>query len=87
MFYSSELMFWSRWRSVDSVAGILMTWLVYSIVTFIILWLKDYYHVNGFLGYMLLGAIFGWLIEGVIVQEMYAHFPFQVILRVCLGMD
>jgi len=80
MFYS-ELIFWSRYRpEEDSIGGYLMTWLVYSFISFAFLTAVNVFKVRSIWAVFLCGALYGWLTEGVIVGTMYNYeaFPFYI---------
>ncbi|KPU62760.1 hypothetical protein EP1X_06800 [Thermococcus sp. EP1] len=78
MFYS-EMMFWARWRPEDTISGLLMTWFIYSVLAFFVLLFFERFCVDDIYSIFLLGAVFGWLVEGVVVQTAYEAFPFQLV--------
>lgn len=75
--YFSEFVFWAR-DTEDSIGGWLFIYLVYSVVTYILLSVVTTFRVRSVWAIFLAGALYGWLIEGVIVQTMYDDFPLQV---------
>ncbi len=77
--FHSEVMFWSRWRPSDTLTGLVEAWLVYSIPSFFLLLALSRLGSDDADSAILAGAVFGWLVEGVIVQEAYAAFPFQLV--------
>jgi len=76
--YYSESMFWSGLeRKLDGLEFGL-TALVYSIVFYLVLLIADKLQVQTPAGWFLLGAIYGWLVEGVIVQTTYEALPLTI---------
>lgn len=77
--YFSEWMFWTG-RPVEQ--GVLIewipTWLLYSFITFLFLAVVDYFRVRTIWAVFLAGAIYGWLLEGIIVQTTYDDFPLNI---------
>ncbi len=55
-----------------------MSWIVYSIMTYVALWAASAFKANDLYSWFLVGAIYGWLGEGVIVQTMYDVFPLNI---------
>jgi len=78
LMYFSELMFWSKARAEDSLINWLQTWVAYSLVTYIFLSCIKFFRVRSIWALFLCGAIFGWLLEGVVVQTMYNDFPLNI---------
>lgn len=90
----SEGMFWAHWRPDTGVADILVTWLAYSVVTMLALAAARRFGVSTIAGLFLVGALFGWLVEGAIAGTTFAEFPlglswtglaWHAPLTVCLG--
>ncbi|NJE04695.1 hypothetical protein E3E36_00720 [Thermococcus sp. M36] len=79
LFFYSETMFWARWRPDDTFSGLIMTWLVYSVLAFFVLLMVNRFGVGDVYSVFLVGAVFGWLVEGVVVQTVYADFPFGIV--------
>lgn len=77
MFYS-EFMFWARVKPQDSLVEWLSTWLLYSIMAFIFLSLLSRFRVASIWALFLVGSIFGWLTEGLIVQTAYESLPLSL---------
>jgi hypothetical protein len=73
LFFYSERMFWSFLRPGDKVAEILITWVVYSILAWVVLLLVRQCRIATFPAVFLAGAVFGWLAEGVVVDTMYGN--------------
>ncbi len=78
MMYGSEMLFWSVPPDNSSATDLAVTWLAYSLCAYAFLALLVRYQVSTLHGLFLCGAIYGWLVEGVIVEEMYLSFPFQL---------
>jgi hypothetical protein len=82
LFFFSERVFWSFPRPNDSLGDLLMTWLVYSLLGWILLILVRRYRIASFLPLFLAGAVYGWVAEGVVVDTLYGGpgnpFPLSV---------
>lgn len=78
LMFFSELMFWSRWKVDDTLAGYALAWLMYSTLAFVFLWVVDTFRARSLAALFLAGAVYGWLDEGVVVQTLYAAFPLQI---------
>lgn len=79
--YYSELSFWTKCDVTKPKlfdTGVFLTWLVYSSIAYLFLWLKDFFQVNTFWSKMLTGAIMGWTVEGIIVATTYESLPFSI---------
>ncbi len=77
--FFSEWMFWSgRPPAPDWILSSIPTWLLYSFITFLFLAVVDYFRVRTIWAVFLAGAIYGWLLEGVIVQTTYDDFPLNI---------
>ncbi|MFN8122080.1 MAG: hypothetical protein U0237_06575 [Thermoleophilia bacterium] len=90
----SEGMFWAHWREDAGVADLLATWLAYSVVTMLALAAARRFAVSTIAGLFLVGALFGWLVEGAIAGTTFAEFPvglswtglaWHAPLTVCIG--
>ena len=79
LYFYSEFMFWARWKPGDTLLSQAVTWLVYSLLAFFVLLLSERYRADGVDSVFLIGAVFGWLVEGVVVQTAYEAFPFQLV--------
>lgn len=78
LMYFSEHLFWAQIRPDDSLANWLSTWLAYSLATFIFLTLLSVFSVTSKWPLFLAAAVFGWLVEGVIVQTTYEQLPLSI---------
>ena len=85
LFFFSERLFWSAFKSGDSVAELAVTWAAYCVVAHLFLslvtWLRAYSADRVFLA----GAVFGWLVEGTLVGTLYgtessAPFPLSLLV-------
>ncbi|AAL80854.1 hypothetical protein PFDSM3638_03625 [Pyrococcus furiosus DSM 3638] len=79
LYFYSEFAFWGRWKTDDTITGAIMTWLIYSVLAFFVLLMAERFKADSAYSIFLVGAVFGWLVEGVIVQEAYMAFPFQLV--------
>ena len=79
LFFYSETMFWGRWRPEDTVPEFVITWLIYSVLAFFVLLMVNRFRVGDVCSVFLTGAVFGWLVEGVVVQTVYTGFPFGIV--------
>lgn len=77
LFYS-ELSFWAHVRPEDSLSNWLMTWLAYSLLAYVLLALIAHFRVRTIWALFLVGAVFGWLAEGLIVQTAYESLPLSI---------
>lgn len=76
----SEMMFWGRfdYAKPGLVLGYLGAWALYSVITYAVLWMLATFHVADFRALFLVGAVYGWLAEGVAVQTMYKQLPLSI---------
>lgn len=72
--FFSELFFWG----VTSPGAFIEVWLYYSIVVYAFLMLVTYFRVNSVWSLFLAGAVYGWLVEGVIVYTTYENLPISI---------
>jgi len=79
LIFFSEWMFWAGRPPVDGIVGeAILTLLLYSFVGILFLAAVDYFHVRSFWAVFLAGALYGFMIEGIIVPTMYADFPLNL---------
>lgn len=71
LFFFSERVFWSFPRPNDSLGDLVVTWLVYSLLGWILLIAVRRYRIASFLPLFLAGAVYGWVAEGVVVDTLY----------------
>lgn len=74
-YFFSEIGFWANPRALRDLPG---TWLVYSYAAYLFYWGLSYFQVKDKYGVFLLGCLYGWLIEGVIVYTVYENLPFSI---------
>jgi hypothetical protein len=93
LFTYSETMFWGR-PARAPLPELVVTWLVYSLMTYLFLAAMTVFRARGWAGLFLAGALYGWLGEGVLVQTMYDNFPVNLswtglawhsLISVCAG--
>jgi hypothetical protein len=75
----SEVGFWARFRTDDSAPGWLITWLAYSLVVAVVLRVVRRFPLRGAAGVVLVGALYGWLVEGVVAATVYGPLPVSVV--------
>lgn len=82
LFFYSERVFWSFLRPGDKLADLVLGWLVYSLLAWVFLLLVRLCRITGFPALFLVGAVFGWLAEGVVVDTLYGNatnpFPMSI---------
>lgn len=79
LMYYSELAFWAKYNPAEmSFFGLVITYFFYFLITYIFLSVVTMFRVRTVWALFLAGAVYGWLIEGVIVQTMYEYFPLQI---------
>jgi hypothetical protein len=83
LYFFSERLFWTVWRTGDSVAEQVITWLAYCAATYLFLCVVTYFRCNDFASVCLAGAFYGWLIEGTLAPTLYgtedsAPFPLSL---------
>ncbi len=76
--YFSEWMFWAGQVPNPDPLEYLLTAALYSFAAFIFLIGVRYFRVTGFWAVFLAGALYGWLVEGIIVQTTYAELPLSI---------
>ncbi|MFN8372980.1 MAG: hypothetical protein U0694_08890 [Anaerolineae bacterium] len=76
--YYSEWMFWGGSVRPAEFGEYLAAWLFYSFATYLFLVTVYYFRVRSLWAMFLAGAVYGWLVEGVIVQTMYDDFPLNI---------
>lgn len=93
LFFYSETLFWGR-PGRAAFAELVVSWLVYSLLTYLFLSIVATLRVQGWATLLLAGGLYGWLAEGVLVQTMYDQFPVNLswtglawhdLLSVCAG--
>lgn len=72
--FFSELLFWGT----TSLAAFVATWIFYSLVAYLFLAVISRFHVNRIWPLFLAGALYGWLVEGVLVSTTYENLPVSI---------
>lgn len=75
----SEVGFWATFRTEDSVIGWIITWLAYSVVVGVVLRVARRFPVRSVPALVMLGALYGWLVEGVVASTVYGQLPFSLV--------
>lgn len=75
MFFYSERLFWTIYRSEDSIQDHIITWIFYSAVTFVFLWAVRHFRVRTLWALFVAGAFYGWIVEGVLAWTLYGTEP------------
>lgn len=78
--YFSELMFWATPINPEAplTYEFVITWLFYSLAAYIFLFIISFFKVRSIWALFISGALYGWMIEGVIVQTTYEDLPFSI---------
>lgn len=76
--YYSEHLFWARPRPEDTPLDWFWTWLAYSLAAYAFLVTVSVFRARTLAALFLCGALFGWLVEGVIVQTTYENLPLSI---------
>jgi hypothetical protein len=84
LFFVSERIFWSTFRTGDHWGELAITWLVYSVIACVFLNVVVRFRVNTTASAALAGALYGWLTEGTLVGTLYgtessAPFPMSLV--------
>jgi hypothetical protein len=77
MVFSEEL-FWARPGPWSTAREFLPTFLAYALATSLFLTTVACFRVRSAAALILAGAVYGWFLEGVIVQTMYDDFPLNL---------
>jgi hypothetical protein len=75
----SEVGFWARFRVDDSPLGWVVTWLAYSLVVAVVLRVVRRFPLRGAAQVILVGALYGWLVEGVVAATVYGPLPVSLV--------
>lgn len=80
LMFFSEFLFVNIYESSagDLLAGVIPMWIAYTLEAYVFLAIVAHFRIRTLWALFLAGATYGWLLEGVVVQEMYLAFPFQV---------
>jgi hypothetical protein len=76
----SERYFWSFWRTAEDTTGATITGIIfYSLAAYSVLFLIDRYQINSKEGLLIVGLLFGFLIEGMMAGMLYTPLLLLVI--------
>ena len=78
LFVYSEELFWAVPRHADNLFNFMFVYSIYLTPTFFVLYLSDKFNVKTVWNLFLVGSIYGWIIEGIIVDTMYEDMPFSI---------
>lgn len=78
-FAVSESLFWSFWKPNDTAVELFQTYIFYTLATYAFLILIEKYKVRTIGGLALCGALYGWIVEGIIVPEVYSMLPYSIV--------
>ena len=84
-FFFSERLFWSTYRPSDTMVDLMITLLAYSVVGYLVPALAAELRADSDAALFLVGAAYGWLLEGAVVTTLYgtdASAPFPISLSV-----
>jgi hypothetical protein len=79
-YFFSETVFWGRFNPETPRWEFIISWIAYSIITYILLTVIDRYHVRSFWALFLAATVYGWTCEGVLAQTLYHNLPFSISL-------
>lgn len=74
----SEHLFWARPGPWIRAEELLPTFLAYAVAAYLFLTVVAHFRVRSLAALYLAGAVYGWFLEGVIVQTMYDDFPLNL---------
>ncbi|MGQ0823496.1 MAG: hypothetical protein ACT4OX_00460 [Actinomycetota bacterium] len=75
----SEALFWGRFPPDEPLVAWPARWIVYTAAAYLAWRLSERHGVRGFAGHFLVGAVFGYLIEGAVAAQVYATFPLGLV--------
>jgi hypothetical protein len=75
----SEVGFWAHVRADDNAGTWVLTWLLYSLVAGVVARVLVRRPARGAASLLLTGALYGWLVEGVIAATVYLALPFSLV--------
>lgn len=76
--YFSEWSFWARPLPETQPAALLGTILVYALAAYTFLTAVSFFRVRSIDALFLTGALYGWLVEGVVAQTLYQDLPLNL---------
>jgi hypothetical protein len=75
LFVFSERLFWTVWKEGDSLPDLAITWLAYSAIAYLFLATVFWARAGDFWSMFLAGAVYGWLVEGGLIDTLYGTQP------------
>ncbi len=82
LYFFSEKVFWSLWRPVDDVMSQVGGLVAYSFFAYVLLVMLRHFRVWHVWALLLVGALFGWLVEGIFAMTLFGDvsmpFPFTI---------
>jgi hypothetical protein len=75
LFVFSERLFWTVWKEGDSLVDLTVTWLAYSAIAYLFLATVCWSRADDFWSMFLAGAVYGWLVEGGLIDTLYGTQP------------
>jgi hypothetical protein len=75
----SEVGFWAHFRADDNAAGWVLTWLLYALAAATVARVLVRFPARVGASLVLAGALYGWLVEGVVAATVYLAPPFSFI--------
>jgi len=75
LFVYSERLFWTVCKEGDSLADLTITWLAYSAIAYLFLATVFWARAGDFWSMFLAGAVYGWLVEGGLIDTLYGTQP------------
>lgn len=75
----SEVGFWAHFRADDAPAGWVLTWLMYSLAAAVALRVLRRWPGDDLPRLVLVGSLYGWVVEGVVASTVYGAPPFTIV--------
>ncbi len=75
----SEVGFWAHFRVDDNAIVWVLTLLLYTLVAYVVLRILRRFPVSGIASLFMVGAAYGWLVEGTIANTVYLALPFSIV--------
>ncbi len=80
--FYSEFLFYGQANDpgtpTPSAAELLTLWLIYTLMAYLLAALIRRYRVRGLAALLVVGALYGWMLEGMVVATVYAELPFSI---------
>lgn len=82
LMFFSEFLFYGQLSEPGTpepgAMDVLFMWLVYSVMAYLSLAAVRYFRARNLAALFLVGAIYGWLLEGIVVTTVYEELPFSI---------